>query len=306
MTTLLTNNLDLLTVYHFDNKIRLGDKYEGGYVLGDVDTKYDCFISAGIADNCNFSFEFINKYDMNIENCFGFDGTVNHAPLNLTNKITFIKKNIGSINDDKTTNLSDLFEKYNNIFLKMDIEGGEWQWLSFMNDVYLSKISQLVIEIHGITTDSWHNMTIHSFNCDYNEKINCLKKINKTHFLIHAHGNNADLVSYNGMPNVIELTYVNKKYCETVLELNSTPLPIKYLDYPNEKLCPDVNLNFPPFVHINLQNMEKTNPFLIDIVDKEDYDINEYKDIQNKLNKKLMKLCTDGDIIEAQVLLNNG
>ena len=28
--------------------------------------------------------------------------------------------------------------------------------------------------------------------------------------------------------------------------------------------------------------------------------------IQNKLNKKLMKLCTDGDIIEAQVLLNNG
>ena len=209
METLLTNNLELFNVYNYDNKIRMGDIRDGGYVLGVVDVKYDCFISAGLAENCNFSFEFINKYNMNIDNCFGFDGTVQQAPLNLTNKLTFIKKNIGFNNDDKTTNLKDLFDNYNNIFLKMDIEGGEWEWLLCMDNTYLNKVSQLVIELHGITNESWHNnFTMHDFNCSYADKIDCLKKLNETHYLIHAHGNNSDKVSYNGIPNVIELDNV--------------------------------------------------------------------------------------------------
>ena len=284
LNTIIDNENYFLNVYNF-NKSRCGEVIDGGYVIGDLEINYDCYISAGISNNDNFSLEFINKYKLNKSNCFGFDGTIQELPSNLIDKMTFINKNIGSYNSETTTNLIDLIEKNNKIFLKMDIEGGEWGWLLSMNETNLSKIAQITIELHGLTNTSWHNMTLNSFCC-YNDKIECLKKLEKVFYLIHAHGNNADLVSYNGMPNVIELTYINKKYCETVLELNSTPFPIKYLDYPNEKLCPDVNLNFPPFVHINLQNMEKTNPFLIDIVDKEDYDINEYKDIQNKLNKK--------------------
>ena len=106
-TTILTNNVDLLKVYKFDNKIRLGSNHNGGYVLGHLETKYDCLISGGIDLNNDFSLEFINKYSsINKNDCFGFDRTVDCAPLNLTDKITFIKKNIGPINDDKNTKLS--------------------------------------------------------------------------------------------------------------------------------------------------------------------------------------------------------
>ncbi len=289
-TTVLTNNVDLLKIYNFDNKIRLGSNYDGGYVLGHLETKYDCLISAGIASNDDFSLEFMNKYSsINKTNCFGFDGTVDGAPLNLTDKMTFIKKNIGPINDDKNTNLSDLFEKYNNIFLKMDIEGWEWPWLSIMDEEKLNKISQIVIELHGITNNSWHNITTNSFSSNYIEKANYLKKINQTHYLIHAHGNNADKVAYNGVPNVIELIYINKKHFDSVPDLNTKPLPIIGLDFPNEIRCQDIDLNFYPFVN----NIE-TNPFLIDIPDKEEYTLEDYINIQNKLNTKNV-----GSILES-------
>jgi len=280
--TLFDYNIDLFKVYQFDKKIRFGSNIDGGYVFCDINTKYDCYISGGIADNDDFTYSFINKYNISKKNCYGFDGTVNKLPDNIFNDMTFIKKNIGNMNNNKVTNLDDLFEKYNDIFLKMDIEGGEWEWLSYINEQKLNKISQFVIELHGVTNVSWHNnMTFDSFNCSRNEKIKCLEKLFKTHFLVHAHGNNADKIAYNGIPNVIELTYVHKKHFDGIPELNTTPLPIIGLDYPNEKKMSDVDLNFFPFVH-NLPE----NPFLINIQDKSEYTNDDYIDIQNQLNNK--------------------
>jgi uncharacterized Rossmann fold enzyme len=39
----------------------------------------------------------------------------------------------------------------------------------------------------------------------------CVRKLSKTHYIVHAHGNNNSHV-HNNIPDVIELTYVNKKY----------------------------------------------------------------------------------------------
>jgi mannosyltransferase OCH1-like enzyme len=273
---------ELFQVYHFDNKIRLGSTYDNGYVIGLIDTKYDCFISAGISDEDSFTVGFLNKYNLDVSNCYAFDGTINDLPSNIKNKIQFIKKNIGPNNDEMNTNLNDLLENHENIFLKMDIEGSEWEWLNILNETNLKNISQIVIELHGITNNSWHkNFIFNSFNTTIHEKINCLKKMSNTHYLIHAHGNNADKLTYNGIPNVIELTYVNKKYFNEITKLNENELPDKILDFPNEIKMPDVDLNFYPFV-----NKIKENPFLIHIEDKLDYDEKDYIDIQNKLNEK--------------------
>ena len=100
--TLLENNTNLFNVYNF-NKIRCGDIIDGGYVIGDLNTSYDCFISAGISNNDDFSIVFIDKYKMNNCHCYGFDGTVEQLPLNLSDKMIFVKKNIGYKNDEKTT-----------------------------------------------------------------------------------------------------------------------------------------------------------------------------------------------------------
>jgi hypothetical protein len=212
-------------------------KKDGGYVIAELDGDYDCYISAGIEHEESFSRDFITKYNIDKSNSYGFDGTIKDYPYKYTENIQFVKKNINGFNDDKNTDLVFLIDKYEHIFLKMDIEGGEYRWLSCLTETQLSKFKQIVIEFHGITDDSW--------NSSYTKKVMCLEKLSKTHYIIHAHGNNfSSLVSK--IPNVIELTYVNKNYFSSVPELNTCPLPIPELDYSNSGRR-DINLNFYPF-----------------------------------------------------------
>jgi hypothetical protein len=86
------NNLELLQVYNFDKKIRCGTDEDGGYVIAELDGEYDCYISAGISDEESFSRDFINKYNINKNNSYGFDGTINNYPYQYTENIQFIKK----------------------------------------------------------------------------------------------------------------------------------------------------------------------------------------------------------------------
>lgn len=245
------NNLDLLQVYKFDKKTRCGSNCDGGYVLAELDGDYDCYISAGISNEESFSRDFIKKYNMNKNNSYGFDGTINDYPYQYTENISFVKKNIGNINDDKNTNLFYLTDTYANIFLKMDIEGGEYPWLLSIEESQLNKFKQIVIEFHGITNDGW--------NCKYNEKVKCLEKLAKTHYIVHAHGNNYGPV-VNNIPDVIELTCVNKSYFNSVPEFNITPLPIKNLDFVNNTHAVEINLNFYPFV--------KSDPSFINLLSR--------------------------------------
>jgi len=236
------NIIELLKVYKFSEKIRLGSNSDGGYVIAVLDGDYDCYISAGIGGEESFSRDFINKYNISKKDSYGFDGTIEDYPYTYTDKIQFNRKNINFYTDDYNSNLSELIDKYNNIFLKIDIEGGEYPWLLQINESSLSKFKQIVIEFHGITDDGW--------NCNGRDKITCLEKLSKTHYIVHAHGNNHAKVNYN-IPDVIELTYVNKKYFDTPPEINTQKLPIPGIDFPNRFGSDDINLNFYPFVNFN-------------------------------------------------------
>ena len=240
------NNLELLQVYNYDKKVRYGVNKDGGYVVAELDGDYDCYISAGILNEESFSRDFINKYNINKNDSYGFDGTISDYPYEYTKNIQFTKKNINFFNDDNNSNLSDLIDKYNNIFLKMDIEGGEYDWLLHIFESQLNKFKQIVIEFHGITNNGW--------NCDYNTKVNCLAKLSKTHYLVHAHGNNW-AHEINNIPDVIELTYIRKNYFNSVPELNTQSLPIPNLDFPNNENRQELDLNRYPFVTKN--NSEK-------------------------------------------------
>ena len=234
------NNLELLKVYHIDKKCRLGSSCDGGYIHAELDgVLYDCYISAGISTEESFSRDFIHRYNMNECNSFGFDGTIATYPVQYTTNISFIKKNINSFNNANNSDLSILTNTYNSIFLKMDIEGGEYPWLLSMDEYRLKKFKQIVIEFHGITDDNW--------NCKYTDKIKCLEKLANTHYIVHAHGNNYGKV-VNNIPDVIELTYINKNYFNSIPELNTCPLPGNNLDFPNNQKTKDINLNFYPFV----------------------------------------------------------
>jgi hypothetical protein len=205
--------------------------------MGDIDIIYDCYISIGNNGNESFSADFIKLYNMNEFNSYCIDDILQKYPYNYTKNISYIKKHLGSINNYNTTNLTFLLKKYKNIFLKMDIEGNEYEWLLFIDSNLLNNIKQMVIEFHHINSDTY---------CIYTQKMECIKKINKTHYLIHAHGNNFDTVT-NNIPNIIELTFINKQIFEEPPRLNTTPLPIYNIDFPNNPNKPDFNLNFYPF-----------------------------------------------------------
>ena len=135
----------------------------------------------------------------------------------------------------------------------MDIEGSEFNWLDSMTETELNNFSQIVLEVH------W------PFDI---YRMNMLKKLNKTHYIIHIHGNNycdGDIPkhlpsgrTYDGtitinnhkmpqikLPEVFEVTYINKKLCDNLsVEMKEIQFPT-ILDYPNNPNSNDIYFSIP-------------------------------------------------------------
>lgn len=243
-----------LTVYEYPSKIRLGNKGEtvvwghtvgdGGYVIADL-SGYDCYISAGVNDEESFTRDFVKYADMGLDKCFAFDGTIVGYPYKYTSNIHFVHKNITDVETEVTTNLKYLIKPNKNIFLKMDIEGGEYPWLMSLSADELLHFKQIILEIHCPCNDE--------FGSPYAVKLECLKKLCQNHYLIHAHANNNGTGwgknrFTDGIPNILELTYIRKDCVGAAeLPLNTTTLPIEGLDFKNAPFD-DIILNYPPFV----------------------------------------------------------
>lgn len=223
-------NSYLLTVYKCPfQKIRLGGSNNGGYVFADIPSiHYDMILSGGINKDIAFEHDFVSKYNCP---CLAYDGTIESIDITDTN-ITFIKKNIAGYFDEITTNLHDEINQYQNIFIKMNIEGWEFSWLDSLITDQFNKFDQMVIEFHHPITHA------HIF-----------KKINETHYLVHFHGNNCcGLFNNKGIeiPNVFQATYIHKKYI-TSPELNTDVIPGPF--DANDIEGADIMIDYPPFVN---------------------------------------------------------
>ena len=239
--------------------VRVGPKENGGYVIADG-FEYDFFISCGIANDIRFEEAFLDIHKIK---CVVFDGTIQSFPCH-RNNIEWIPKNIGFSNTDKTTNLKEYIQTNKKIFLKMDIEGSEFNWLDSMTETELDNFSQIVLEVH------W------SFDI---YRMNMLKKLNKTHYIIHIHGYNycdrdipKHLLSgrtYDGtvtinnpkmsqikLPEVFEVTYINKKLCDySLVKIEEIQFPT-VLDYHNNPNADDIHFSIP--IYLSLANKTYT------------------------------------------------
>jgi hypothetical protein len=182
--------IEALSIYSTEHgKIRVGRECDGGYVIADAG-EYDHFVSAGVGDDVSFEHHLLANHP-NLR-CDIFDGTVSGVPAT-HDRMSFHRKNIGSGASD--TNLHDLISAHSNIFLKMDIEGGEYEFFRSMTDELMCNIKQIVLEVHDPKNKGWW----------------LLEKIAKTHTLVHFHGNNhseIDEVSGVIVPSVMECTYL--------------------------------------------------------------------------------------------------
>lgn len=231
-------DINTLAVYKSPyKKLRIGKDYDGGYIICDIpDINYGVIISGGIADDISFEEHLCSIYPNTT--CYAFDGTEYFNINGHVNKnIVFIKNNIGPITDNYNTNLFDIIDKYDDIFLKMDIEGAELPWLKCLTNDQMKKFSQIVIEFHFPFSEDDNRVFL---------------KLNENHILVHFHGNNcpAGVINHKGIivPNVFECTYINKKYVElNTIVLNNECIPSS-IDMPN---CggADIFINYPPFVN---------------------------------------------------------
>jgi hypothetical protein len=228
-------NPNLLTVYTSPfPKVRIGKEYDGGYVIVDVpNAKYNLLVGCGIGHDISFEEMFLKKFPES--KCIAFDGTINALPRS-NQRITFVKKNIGSENNNSIANLSDIIYENTSIFLKMDIEGGEIPWIKSLNLSQLNKFEQIVIEFHSPFTDN---------------EIDVFEKLNTTHVLVHFHANNCCGVRLHKnvfIPNVFECTYLHKKYFNSSPQLNIESIPSS-IDMRNVLGNSEISINYPPFVN---------------------------------------------------------
>lgn len=222
---------DLITYEVPIQKIRLGSKGDGGYVIV-PSMKYDFFLSCGLSDNVQFENDFLNLYDVP---CKGFDGTISSLPSNAHKNLDWVSKNIGPRNSDTETNLHEYLSKCKDIFLKMDIEGAEFDWIDSCSTEQLEHLKQIVIEVHWPNTDKKWDSIFH--------------RLAETHWLVHIHGNNhcgCYTIEGRPIPEVLELTYIRKKDW-LALNRNTRGFPHDEVDSKNCPTNPEHGLRGFPF-----------------------------------------------------------
>jgi hypothetical protein len=244
---------DLNVYKHPGEAVRYGRKSDGGYVYINTGDTHDILLSGGIANDVSFEHDFISnghvdlallcdgEYYKNTNNAdrYAFSNQIKNNPQFLHPGFKFINKNIGAHVTDNTINLHDIITSYNNIMVKMDIEGGEYDWINSLQSHHLSRISQICIEIHEpqISAERW----------------SIFKKLNTHHMLVHVHANNwlgvnsYAMIQDKYVPRVIECTYINKNLIQSPI-LNNIPFPT-HIEYSNFAHKQELVLNYPPFCH---------------------------------------------------------
>ena len=253
-----------LKPFHIDNKnlIRVGPKLDGGYILDKrIVHLTEKIITCGLNDDWEFEKDFL-KIKPSCE-VIAYDHTVNKEfwikrfkkdiihfflfkKLRLR-KIISIFKYYDYINFFKSKNkhhelkisikniknkevsINEILNNHDNLILKVDIEGDEYNILKQILD-NSKKINTLLIEFHDIQK----NMALIK---EFIEQSNELK-------LVHIHGNNYQCIDRNIDPSVIELTFTNIEKIKFEQKITEKKYPIEKLDYKNSHRKDDYILRF--------------------------------------------------------------
>lgn len=231
-----------LQIFNVGEKIRVGSKHDGGYILPKIALdKSDFLFSYGVERNIEFEEEYI-ELSGNTKKVYAFDHTIDGIPTKYEDNFFFNKEGLSSTKTDFTNNF---LEHYNNsvnggkALLKIDVEGCEYEYFNntSIEDIN-SKVIAIAIEFHHLSNDIYRN-----------NFFEIIKKLNKYFYICHIHGNNCGeqfLYKENGklykIPDVIELTFVSK------LIVNSANVDTSYyptnLDTPNTTEREDYSLSF--------------------------------------------------------------
>ena len=248
------------------NLVRLGRTADGGYVVdSEIIKQCNILITFGLGTDWSFELDCMKK-NKEIE-IYVYDHTVSSYPYikevikyfrrfitfratyeSLVNTIKYLpnyksflnSKNVNYFKEKITfpiknkidTDVEKAFsrvDKSGGVVLKCDIDGGEYKIIDGILK-YSSRIKMLIFEFHLV---------------DNNEEdfYNPIKKIKDYFEIIHIHGNNHFSKSDSGLPFILEITLINKKYAPKNSE-HINNFPIQGLDYPNNPDKEDLVFSF--------------------------------------------------------------
>lgn len=204
--------------------IRIGKCADGGYIMLDDFEHIEACYSFGIGTEVSWE-EDIAAKGIDV---YCYDHMISYMPGN-NEKIHFSRYGIAGM--DSCNGILKSMETFmkqnktltNNLILKMDVEGAEWEFIQNTDINIFSHFKQMTFELHNLTDEN------HS-----NEIFYCLNKLKTTHQPIWIHGNNAGIAEKSGtyvVPEMLEITYVRKDSYK-MKEWDEYNCP-NSLDYPN-------------------------------------------------------------------------
>jgi hypothetical protein len=221
------------------NYSRFGRNYDGGYVMLNDHRlrKSKAAYSLGICNDVSWD-QAIAELGIDV---YMYDHTIESLP-NEHPRFHFFRKGVtGREKGSDLETLSAIIAKNghsecDNMIMKMDIEGCEWDVFDESSAETVGLFSQIVVEFHGLSPDM--------SDARYSQIRNALRKINQTHQSIHVHGNICESPVWIGgivLPPIIEVTYVRRSDYEGRLVRNTRTFPTK-IDQPTFAGLPDLEL----------------------------------------------------------------
>jgi len=247
--------------------IRLGSDFDGGYVVARKAIEHsDHLLSFGLNTDWTFEADFaawkqrtssnfsgIDAYDPTLTRWLLCRSTVKHFGRKLIGRPVSNIGTIGSyhrffdsentrhhhlwIGCDPKPNTVD-FDRCisalpvdSRVYVKMDIEGSEYE--------VLDQITACDERIAGISIE------FHSFGESCRRHAAILEDLQRRFHVVHVHANNFADLDESCCPDVIEVSYINKKLIGRPV-LSGRRLPLAGLDYPNKFKIADYGIRFVP------------------------------------------------------------
>lgn len=219
-----------------NQKVRIGNVYDGGYVLPAAIQQCDAVVSIGVGHDVSFDFALAQ----NGAKILQYDHTVQGPPQQHAN-FKFHKLGWGTKTEGLFISFDDIHAEMKALnakhpMLKFDIEGAEYDVLEATQSSDLADYEIIACEVHD-----FEKLGDPVF---FSKVQSAFEKLNAHHVPIHLHANNyQSLVLVQGVPipKVIEVAFLRKDL-DTFRGFSTDPIPGP-LDRPNHPGLPDICMN---------------------------------------------------------------
>jgi glycosyltransferase involved in cell wall biosynthesis len=214
-------------------KLRIGNTYDGGYVLPEAALEADVLLSIGVGHDVTFDMVFARRGAAVLQ----FDHTLEQPPETHEN-FRFHRLGWGATTEGVLLSLADMHARVEALgagrkLLKFDVEGAEYEALETVSSELLQAYDVIACELHDLSRldDRVH----------FDRVRRALEKLTQSHAPVHLHANNyagMSVVQGVPVPDAVELTLLRRDL-DCFPGLSDEPMP-GALDNPNNPMQPDL------------------------------------------------------------------